>query len=119
MRARDVENELQSLLTEIDGLLESASCGEDAPTRSEYDEALTSGYARALALEAEHWRIERRISEVGNELAAGVDNQGDELSVLAQRLSGAEGDLSHLRSRLSSLRTKAANAPAQRTASTA
>ena len=48
----------------------------DAPTLARMEDTLTEGYARALALEAERWRLERRIGEVARE---GRTDVGEEL----------------------------------------
>lgn len=93
---------------EIRTLLESAPDGDDAPTLDAIEDTLTAGYARALALEAERWRLERRIADLASKLA---DEAGElshtELAKLGERLSEANGDLRRLRSLLSSLRTRA------------
>ena len=96
---------------EIRSLLDAPPEGEDAPTIDAIEDTLTAGYARALALEAERWRLERRIAQVAAEL--GGKSQEDEHSELTQltqlgrRLSLADGDLSNLRGLLSSLRSRA------------
>ena len=36
----------------------------ESPTLARVEDTLTEGYARALAIEAERWRLERRIGEV-------------------------------------------------------
>jgi hypothetical protein len=48
----------------------------DAPTLARMEDTLTEGYAKALALEAERWRLERRIGEVARE---GRTDIGEEL----------------------------------------
>jgi hypothetical protein len=74
------------------------------------EDTLTEGYAKALALEAERWRIERRLGEVVR-TAAGPDPDvssfAEELTVLATRLTSADGELKSLRARLGSLRDRA------------
>ena len=93
---------------EIRSLLEAPPDGEDAPTIDAIEHTLTAGYARALALEAERWRLERRISQVAAELGGkSQDDEHSELTLLGQRLSVADGDLSNLRALLSSLRSRA------------
>jgi len=93
---------------EIQTLLESAPAGEDAPSLDDIEHTLTAGYARALALEAERWRLERRIAEVASELGSQPgESRHSELTDLGQRLSAADGDLSRLRELLSSLRSRA------------
>jgi ABC-type phosphate transport system auxiliary subunit len=93
---------------EIRTLLDSPPLGEDAPSIDAIEHTLTAGYARALALEAERWRLERRIADVAAHL--GAKSQGDEhdeLTELGQRLSAADGDLTLLRRLLASLRSRA------------
>jgi len=93
---------------EIRTLLDSSPAGEDAPTIDAIEHTLTAGYARALALEAERWQLERRIAQVAARLGGkSRDDEHFELTQLGQRLSVADGDLSDLRGLLSSLRSRA------------
>jgi len=92
---------------EIRTLLNAPPVGEDAPSIDAIEHTLTAGYAKALALEAERWRLERRIAEAAAKLADARDPQHSELATLGQRLSAADGDLARLRELLSSLRTRA------------
>ena len=93
------------IFAEIEALLENAS----RPELEEIEDTLTTGYAAALALEAERWRIERRIAEVAATLVgAEVRNKTQELSTLAQRLTAADATLTRLRSMLGTLRARAA-----------
>jgi ABC-type phosphate transport system auxiliary subunit len=93
---------------EIRSLLEAPPDGEDAPTIDAIEHTLTAGYASALALEAERWRLERRIAQVAAELGGkSQDDEHSELTQLGQRLSVADGDLTNLRGLLSSLRSRA------------
>lgn len=72
------------------------------------ERTLTDGYAQALSLEAEKWRIEKRISEVAQSLQRGdTAKKARELSALAKRLDGNADDLSQLRGLLSQLRAHA------------
>jgi hypothetical protein len=100
--------ELAALLESIDAVLsEPPAGGDDAVARIE--ETLTDGYARALALEGERWRLERRIGEVARLLQSGdAARRAEELAALAQRLEGADGELGRLRNRLAELRQHAA-----------
>ena len=66
------------------------------------EETLTAGYAHALALEAEQWRLERRLGE-----AARAAGDGEDVARVAQLLAGVEEDLGHLRGLLRSLRDRA------------
>jgi hypothetical protein len=72
------------------------------------ERTLTDGYARALSLEAERWRIEKRISEVARTLT-GADEKlkTKELATLAKRLEASHLDLVALRGLLASLRVRA------------
>src|SRR5437870_13503183 len=93
---------------EIRSLLDAPPDGEDAPTIDAIEHTLTAGYARALALEAERWRLERRIATVAAKLGGkSQDDAHSELTQLGQRLAAADGDLSGLRGLLSSLRSRA------------
>lgn len=93
---------------DIRSLLETPPDGQDAPTIDAIEHTLTAGYARALALEAERWRLERRIAEIAAKLGGkSQDDEHSELTQLGQRLSAAAGDLSNLRRLLSSLRSRA------------
>jgi hypothetical protein len=98
--------DMTTLFEKIDALL--AEPGRDEPALARMEHTLTEGYARALALEAERWRLERRIGEVAAKLAEGDrERRTQELASLAERISSADGDLSVLRGRLSVLRRAA------------
>lgn len=101
-------DETSVLLDRIRALAEEPVRGPRASLLARIERTLTDGYAQALALEAERLRLERRIGEVAAALEEG-DREGKarELSALARRLSTADGDLSHLRRLLSSLRLRA------------
>ena len=92
---------------EIRILLDAPPTGEDAPSLDAIEHTLTAGYARALALEAERWRLERKIAELVARLGDDANEQS-EIVTLGRRLSAADGDLTRLRGLLSSLRTRAA-----------
>ncbi|MDX6486163.1 MAG: hypothetical protein QOF43_1316 [Gaiellaceae bacterium] len=85
--------------TQIEELLSA-----EAPTLALMEATLTEGYAQALALEAERWRLERRLGEVARE---GRTDIADELSTLGRRLNNADGELSKLRALLGSLHERA------------
>jgi hypothetical protein len=81
-----------------------------APTRDleKIERTLTDGYAHALFLEAENWRLEKRIGEVAQGLRRGdTAEKVDELSTLARRVDVNIGDLAELRSKLADLRRHA------------
>jgi hypothetical protein len=87
------------MLAQIEELLSA-----DAPTLARMEDILTEGYAKALALEAERWRLERRIGEVARE---GRTDVSEELRSLGTRLTHADGELASLRSLLGSLHERA------------
>lgn len=98
--------DVNPIFAEIEALL------DDVAPRAldEIEDTLTTGYAAALALEAERWRIERRISALAAELggeAGREQSRATEIVELAQRLSGANADLTRLREVLGSLRERA------------
>jgi hypothetical protein len=68
------------------------------------EDTLTDGYARALELESERLRLERRIGE----LAHNVDGreQAEELRRLAGRLRDLDLELEGLRDRLGALQRR-------------
>jgi chromosome segregation ATPase len=96
------------MLEQIEKLLIAPTSGASAPTLASVEDTLTEGYAQALALEAERWRLERRLGEVAR-TAGDADTSGiaEELSTLARRLTSADGELSELRSLLGSLHERA------------
>jgi hypothetical protein len=90
-------------------LLAAPRSGRRAPSLSRIEHTLTTGYALALALEAERTRIERRLGQV----ATTVSEEGattEEIASLGRRLSDADGELSNLRMLLESLRMRASDA---------
>jgi hypothetical protein len=93
---------------EIQQLLEAPPTGNDAPSLDTIEHTLTAGYARALALEAERWRLERKIAEVAAHIShTQMGESTSELATLGEQLSVADDHLSELRGLLSSLRTRA------------
>ena len=96
-----IENDIRTLL-------DSPSSGEEAPTLVRIEDALTTGYARAMALEAEQWRLERRIADVAVALAdEDLELPDPELKRLALELRATKCDLVQLRKLLESLRGRA------------
>jgi hypothetical protein len=71
------------------------------------ERTLTDGYARALALEGERWRIAKRIAELAAAVGADDGSERTELASLAQRLEVSDDDLAMLRALLASLRERA------------
>ena len=93
---------------EIKELLDAPPSGKDAPSLDHIEHTLTAGYARALALEAERWRLERKIAEVATQMGGQAEGeQTSELATLGRRLSAADGHLRQLRGLLASLRSRA------------
>jgi hypothetical protein len=91
-------------------LLEKINALISAPTRDldTIERTLTDGYAYALSLEAEKWRLEKRITEVAQSLQRGdTAKKARELATLANRVEGNVGDLVALRSVLADLRRHA------------
>jgi hypothetical protein len=93
-------NDTQELSAEIVALLDAPSGGDGSPSLSDLEDTLTTGYARALALEAERARIERRL----------VGSTGDDLVELHNRLEDVQLSLAELRRLLVPLRSRARTA---------
>jgi len=96
--------------TEIRILLEAPRTGEGAPTLAQLEDALTSGYARAMALDAERSRLQRRLAKVAAdpEPEAGEKTSTLELKRLGARLSSNDEALTELRGLLRALRERRA-----------
>ena len=91
-------------------LLEAPAAGEGAPTLARIEDALTAGYARAMALEADRRRLERRIAELAAKLTgdeSDLRSRSPELRRLARKLKATDADLARLRGLLGSLRARA------------
>ena len=90
-------------------LFEKISALADAPTpdAGQVERTLTDGYAHALSLEAEKWRLEKRRAEVAETLHRGdATEKAAELADIARRLDGNAHDLVHLRALLAKLRRR-------------
>jgi hypothetical protein len=99
---------IPALLEQIDELLADPSATEEPATLAHLERTLTDGYAYALALEAERWRLERRMSELAGELTD--ENRGlkaKELALVSSRLTSNASMLASLRSTLLHLRARA------------
>jgi hypothetical protein len=102
-------DDVSTLISRIDSLLQSPSEADSADVRAHMELTLTDGYAAALALEAEHWRLQRSIGAIAAELANGRKRaRTKELAALARRLAAAEEELENLRETLVSLRDRIA-----------
>jgi hypothetical protein len=99
----------RTIFAEIEAVLED----RDETRLDRLEHTLTSGYAAALALEAERWRIERRIAEAAALVRGRTDvDRAAEIALLADSLSTADADLERLRALLSTLRKRATAARA-------
>jgi hypothetical protein len=99
----------RTIFAEIEALLADR---EHAPL-DRLEHTLTSGYAAALALEGEHWRLERQIAEVAALVRGRSDgDRAEEIADLARMLAVAEADLTRLRALLGTLRARAVAARA-------
>jgi hypothetical protein len=102
-------NAIPELLEQIDELLAEPAPAEEPASLSYLERTLTDGYAYALELESERWRLERRMSELAGELHEGDQElKAKELALLADRLSSNERLLARLRNTLTGLRARAA-----------
>ena len=95
----------------IEELLCAPTNPADAPTLAHMEETLTDGYARALVLEAERTRLERRLGQAAHELEGpAAPAVTAEMGSLAKRLRRADGELTQLRLLLTSLHTRTSSA---------
>jgi hypothetical protein len=96
-----IENTIQTLL-------DAPESGEGAPTLAHIEQLLTSGYARAMALEGEQTRLRQRIVDVALRLADDLsDLEARELRKLAGELRSTEAELVRIRVLIRSLRARA------------
>jgi ABC-type phosphate transport system auxiliary subunit len=99
---------IPTLLEQIDELLAEPHSEGESATLAHLERTLTDGYAYALALESERWRLEQRLSELAGELHEGdQDEKSQELAQISRRLSSNEDALESLRSTLARLRSHA------------
>ena len=95
----------------IEELLNAPTSGADAPSIASMEDTLTEGYAQALALEAERWRLERRLGEVARAVEGGDETSfAEELAALSKRLTSADGELTRLRTLLGTLHERTRSA---------
>jgi len=92
------------LRDEIAELLNLPENGDGAPSLAAIESTLTDGYAAALVLEAERWRIERRLGEVARDAGDTADVR--EFARLSEQLETADGELARLRSLLRNLQAR-------------
>ena len=94
------------LMAEIAALLAEAD-GPDDPSRLE--RTLTDGYARALALEAERWRLEQRIGKMTAAVAQG-ETPSRELAAAVRVLKRLDSEIGALRQELGRLQHRHSSA---------
>ena len=93
--------DLAPLLERITSLLKNRSADPGKPLVTEMEDTLTDGYARALELESERLRLERRIGQLAHRVDGPKD--ADELRALAARLRDVDIELDRLRGQLGAL----------------
>jgi predicted nucleic acid-binding Zn-ribbon protein len=101
-RTKNRQGMLADLFERIEALIDASDRDLE-----EIERTLTDGYAEALSLEAEQYRIQKRITEVAHTLRGGDADTARELAALAGRLDGTAGELLQLRGRLGALRRHA------------
>jgi hypothetical protein len=101
----------RELLERIHALCDAMAEGQSLP-RSEMEPIVTDGYARALELDAECLRIERRLDELGQYAVEGHAFQRGELSTLLVRFHDAHEQSRELRALLAPLRKLVSRAAA-------
>lgn len=91
--------------------------------RERIEHTLTDGYAHALSLEAERWRVQKRIRALAATIERGdMAEKTKELSDLSRRIELQDGALAQLRELLARLRaeyTEVTEAPPRRRRSSA
>jgi hypothetical protein len=95
------------LLEEIRALVDAPRAGDEAPDRARIEQTLTDGYAHALQLDAERFRLERSIREtVASLRRENAEDEAHKLVVLSERATTTAGELAQLRSRLAVLQDR-------------
>jgi hypothetical protein len=97
------------LVQRIRALLDASAEGTGFP-RQEVEPTLTEGYARALELEGECFRLECHINRLTRLVADGRDIPPEKLSDLLRRLNDTEQETQDLRALLVQLREVVAKA---------
>jgi uncharacterized membrane protein YccC len=96
-----MRRDLPALLQRIRSQLDVRGSDPAKPLLTEMEHTLTDGYARALELEAERLRMERRIGELAHRLDG--PDEVEELRDLALRLRQTDDELASLRGVLADL----------------
>ena len=97
-------HDLDSLVNRILGLLDRSKEGAHVALLTEMEHTLTDGYARALEIETERLRLERRIGELAHNVK-GAD-EAARLRVLVRQLRALDEDLASLRDALAPLQRR-------------
>ena len=95
------------LLAQIAALLAEAN-GPGDP--AELERTLTDGYARALALEAERWRLQQRLGKITAAVARGEIASRLELAAAVRHLDRQEDEIGALRQELGRLQQRHSSA---------
>jgi DNA repair exonuclease SbcCD ATPase subunit len=96
---------IPALLEQIDELLAEPHAEREAETLARLERTLTDGYAHALVLEAERWRLEQRMSELASELTDGNQElKSQELAQVSSSLATNAAALKGLRARANAVR---------------
>jgi hypothetical protein len=101
-----VNESLSGVLTEIRSLLDVPADAEQPP-RSVVEDALTSGYAHALALEGEQLRAEGHLRSILRDGSGSRRLHDEKIDQVTGRLAELDQQLAGLRALLSSLRAQA------------
>ena len=100
--------EIADLYDHIHALLEEPAETDGSRYRARVEHTLTDGYARALALEAESKRLERRVAELAGGMNGSTPgHQAEELGEAARRLGLVDAELTKLRGVLTELKARA------------
>jgi hypothetical protein len=91
------------LLAQIAALLDKAEGGDDP---AQLERTLTDGYAKALSLEAERWRLRQRIVKLTAGAARGEVASRRELAAAVRLVKRREGDIDALRAELGRLQQR-------------
>ena len=92
------------VLNEIRSLLAESSSARPASQLARVENTLTSGYAHALALEAERWRLERQLADLTERMGSGeAAPPTEEVASVARLIARADASLRLLRELLAEL----------------
>jgi ABC-type phosphate transport system auxiliary subunit len=102
-----VTKEIATLSEEIRRLLDQPVSDGSEVYLVRLEQTLTEGYARALGLEAERVRLERRLGQLASELDGRYDpRRARELAMVVNRVTTADAELTGLRGLLVALRER-------------